>query len=94
MEELVKTADRGHRMSPLRWTCRSLRMPTAQLSREHCRFGHPRLSELLPDSRCSLRPDHAFENWRRRPLVSHEMVLEPIARGRAARLQIREKDGM
>jgi Rhodopirellula transposase DDE domain len=34
LEELVEPATRGHPMSPLRWTCKSVRTLAAELSRQ------------------------------------------------------------
>ncbi|HEX3525059.1 MAG TPA: ISAzo13 family transposase [Stellaceae bacterium] len=47
LEELVEPATRGHPMSPLRWTCKSVRTLAAELSRQGHRVSHQTVSEVL-----------------------------------------------
>ncbi len=47
LEELVEPATRGHPMSPLRWTCKSVRTLAAALSRQGHPASHQTVSEVL-----------------------------------------------
>ena len=47
LEELVEPATRGHPMSPLRWTCKSVRTLAAELSRQGHPVSHQTVSEVL-----------------------------------------------
>jgi transposase len=47
LEELVEPTTRGHPMSPLRWTCKSVRTLAAELSRQGHPVSHQTVSEVL-----------------------------------------------
>jgi transposase len=47
LEELVEPTTRGHPMSPLRWTCKSVRTPAAELSSQGHPVSHQTVSEVL-----------------------------------------------
>ena len=47
LEELVEPATRGHPMSPLRWTCKSVRTLAAELTRQGHAVSHQTVSEVL-----------------------------------------------
>jgi len=47
LEELIKPTTRGHPMSPLRWTCKSVRALAAELTRQGHRVSHQTVSEVL-----------------------------------------------
>ena len=55
LEELVEPATRGHPMSPLRWTCKSVRTLAAELTRQGHRVSHQTVSEVLQRSGYSLQ---------------------------------------
>ena len=55
LEELVEPATRGHPMSPLRWTCKSVRVLAAELSRRGHPISRQTVSELLQDAGYSLQ---------------------------------------
>ena len=55
LEELVEPATRGHPMSPLRWTCKSVRTLAAELTRQGHRVSHQTVSEVLQLSGYSLQ---------------------------------------
>jgi hypothetical protein len=55
LEELVEPATRGHPMSPLRWTCKSVRVLAAELTRQGHRVSHQTVSELLQQAGYSLQ---------------------------------------
>jgi hypothetical protein len=47
LEELVEPATRGHPMSPLRWTCKSVRTLAAELTRQGHAVSHQTVSQML-----------------------------------------------
>jgi transposase len=47
LEELVEPATRGHPMSPLRWTCKSVRTLAGELTRQGHAVSHQTVSEML-----------------------------------------------
>lgn len=55
LEELVEPATRGHPMSPLRWTCKSVRTLAAELNRQGHPVSHQTVSELLQSLGYSLQ---------------------------------------
>ncbi len=55
LEELVEPATRGHPMSPLRWTCKSVRALAAELTRQDHPVSHQTVSEVLQHSGYSLQ---------------------------------------
>ena len=55
LEELVEPATRGHPMSPLRWTCKSVRVLAAELTRQGHAVSHQTVSEVLQRSGYSLQ---------------------------------------
>jgi hypothetical protein len=55
LEELVDPATRGDPMSPLRWTCKSVRMLAAELTRQGHPVSHQTVSEILQQSGYSLQ---------------------------------------
>jgi len=55
LEELVDPATRGHPMSPLRWTCKSVRTLAAELTRQGHPVSHQTVSEVLQHSGYSLQ---------------------------------------
>ena len=71
LETLVEPMNRGDPRSPLRWTCKS----TTQLARELTRQAHP-ISPWTVEHRMFC---HITQNWRGRPLVSHEVIVNLIA---------------
>jgi len=55
LEALVEPATRGHPMSPLRWTCKSVRTLSAELTRQGHPVSHQTVSELLRQAGYSLQ---------------------------------------
>ena len=55
LEELVEPATRGHPMSPLRWTCKSVRVLAAELARQGHPVSHQTVSDVLQQSGYSLQ---------------------------------------
>ena len=55
LEELVESATRGDPMSPLRWTCKSVRVLAAELTRQGHPVSHQTVSEVLQDLGYSLQ---------------------------------------
>jgi hypothetical protein len=55
LEELVESATRGDPMSPLRWTCKSVRALAAELTRQGHPVSHQTVSEILQLSGYSLQ---------------------------------------
>jgi hypothetical protein len=55
LEALVEPATRGHPMSPLRWTCKSVRALSAELTRQGHRVSHQTVRELLQQAGYSLQ---------------------------------------
>ena len=55
LEELVEPATRGHPMSPLRWTCKSVRTLATELTRQGHGVSHQTVSEILQESGYSLQ---------------------------------------
>ena len=47
LEQLVEPMTRGHSMSPLRWTCKSVRTLAAELTRRGHAVSHQTVSEML-----------------------------------------------
>jgi hypothetical protein len=47
LEELVEPATRGHPMSPLRWTCKSVRVLAGELTRQGHAVSHQTVAEVL-----------------------------------------------
>jgi len=47
LEELVEPVTRGHPMSPLRWTCKSVRVLAAELTRQGHSVSHQTVSDVL-----------------------------------------------
>jgi Rhodopirellula transposase DDE domain len=55
LEELVEPATRGHPMSPLRWTCKSVRTLAGELTRQGHAVSHQTVSEVLQNLGYSLQ---------------------------------------
>ena len=55
LEQLVEPATRGHPMSPLRWTCKSVRTLAAELTRQGHPVSHQTVSEVLQRSGYNLQ---------------------------------------
>ena len=55
LEELVEPSTRGHPMSPLRWTCKSVRTLAAELMRQGHVVSHQTVSEVLQQLGYSLQ---------------------------------------
>lgn len=55
LEELVGPATRGDPMSPLRWTCKSVRTLAAELTRQGHAVSHQTVSDMLQQSGYSLQ---------------------------------------
>ena len=55
LEQLVEPATRGDPMSPLRWTCKSVRTLAAELTRQGHRVSYQTVSEVLQQSGYSLQ---------------------------------------
>jgi hypothetical protein len=55
LEDLVEPVTRGHPMSPLRWTCKSVRTLAAELTRQGHAVSHQTVSELLQNLGYSLQ---------------------------------------
>lgn len=55
LEELVESTTRGDPMSPLRWTCKSVRVLAAELTRQGHPVSHQRVSTLLQEAGYSLQ---------------------------------------
>ena len=55
LEELVEPATRGHPMSPLRWTCKSVRTLATELTRQGHAVSHQTVSEVMQNLGYSLQ---------------------------------------
>jgi transposase len=55
LEQLVEPATRGDPMSPLRWTCKSVRVLAAELARQGHPVSHQKVAELLQEAGYSLQ---------------------------------------
>ena len=55
LEDLVEPATRGHPMSPLRWTCKSVRTLAAELTLQGHAVSHQTVSEVLQNMGYSLQ---------------------------------------
>lgn len=55
LEQLVEPTTRGDPMSPLRWTCKSVRVLAQELARQGHRVSHQKVAELLQDAGYSLQ---------------------------------------
>ena len=55
LEDLVEPTTRGHPMSPLRWTCKSVRVLAAELTRQGHAVSHQTVSEVLQSLGYSLQ---------------------------------------
>lgn len=55
LEELVESTTRGDPMSPLRWTCKSVRVLAAELTRQGHPVSHQSVSTLLQEAGYSLQ---------------------------------------
>jgi transposase len=55
LERLVEPSTRGDPMSPLRWTCKSVRVLAAELARQGHPVSHQKVAELLQEAGYSLQ---------------------------------------
>jgi transposase len=55
LEQLLEPMTSGDPDSPLRWTCKSLRALSAELSRQGCKVSYPKVSDLLKQLGYSLK---------------------------------------
>jgi hypothetical protein len=78
LEELVEPATRGHPMSPLRWTCKSVRTLAAELTRQGHVVSHQTVSELLQASGYSLQANRKTREGAQHP--DRNAQFEHIAR--------------
>ncbi len=78
LEELVEPATRGHPMSPLRWTCKSVRTLAAELTRQGHRVSHQTVSEVLQDLGYSLQANRKTREGTQHP--DRNAQFEHIAR--------------
>jgi transposase len=86
LETLVEPATRGHPMSPLRWTCKSVRVLSAELTRQGHRVSHQTVSELLRQAGYSLQANRKTREGSEHP--DRNAQFEHIAR-RARKFQQR-----
>lgn len=78
LEELVEPATRGHPMSPLRWTCKSVRTLAAELTRQGHAVSHQTVSEVLQASGYSLQANRKTREGAEHP--DRNAQFEHIAR--------------
>jgi len=78
LEELVEPATRGHPMSPLRWTCKSVRTLAAELMRQGHAVSHQTVSEVLQDLGYSLQANRKTREGAEHP--DRNAQFEHIAR--------------
>jgi len=64
---LVEPSERGDPMSPLRWTCKSLRRLAAELSSRGHRISHTVVGELLQQQKFSLQANRKTREGDRHP---------------------------
>jgi transposase len=86
LEELVEPATRGDPMSPLRWTCKSVRTLAAELTRQGHAVSHQTVSEVLHKVGYSLQANRKTREGSEHP--DRNAQFEHIAR-RAAEFQQR-----
>lgn len=78
LEELVEPTTRGHPMSPLRWTCKSVRTLAAELTRQGHAVSHQTVSEVLRASGYSLQANRKTREGSEHP--DRNAQFEHIAR--------------
>ena len=78
LEELVEPATRGDPMSPLRWTCKSVRSLAAELTRQGHPASHQSVSELLQALGYSLQANRKTQEGAQHP--DRNAQFEHIAR--------------
>ncbi|MGK2897714.1 MAG: ISAzo13 family transposase [Burkholderiaceae bacterium] len=78
LEELVEPATRGDPMSPLRWTCKSVRVLAAELTRQGHAVSHQTVSEVLRQSGYSLQANRKTREGTEHP--DRNAQFEHIAR--------------
>ena len=78
LEELVEPATRGDPMSPLRWTCKSVRSLAAELTRQGHPASHQSVSELLQALGYSLQANRKTREGAQHP--DRNAQFEHIAR--------------
>lgn len=61
LEDLIEPSIRGDPESPLRWTCKSTRMLTKELTRQGCRISHEKVAQLLRSTGYSLQGNRKTE---------------------------------
>lgn len=67
LEKLVEPTTRGNPMSPLRWTCKSLRQLAAELTAQGLAVSAPKVGELLAGLDYSLQANRKTEEGRDHP---------------------------
>ena len=88
LEELVEPATRGHPMSPLRWTCKSVRTLATELTRQGHAVSHQTVSEVLQNLGYSLQANRKTREGSEHP--DRNAQFEHIAR-RAKEFQQRSQ---
>ena len=78
LEQLVEPATRGDPMSPLRWTCKSVRTLAAELTRQGHRVSYQTVSEVLQQSGYSLQANRKTREGAEHP--DRNAQFEHIAR--------------
>jgi hypothetical protein len=78
LEELVEPATRGHPMSPLRWTCKSVRALATELTQQGHAVSHQTVSEVLQDLGYSLQANRKTREGAKHP--DRNAQFEHIAR--------------
>jgi len=78
LEELVEPTTRGHPMSPLRWTCKSVRTLAAELTRQGHAVSHQTVSEVLQSLGYSLQANRKTREGAKHP--DRNAQFEHIAR--------------
>jgi hypothetical protein len=78
LEELVEPVTRGHPMSPLRWTCKSVRTLAAELTRQGHTVSHQTVGEALHDLGYSLQANRKTREGAEHP--DRNAQFEHIAR--------------
>jgi hypothetical protein len=67
LENLIEASTRGDPQSPLRWTCKSTRMLSAELSSQHHPISHTKIAQLLHDLDYSLQSNRKTKEGESHP---------------------------
>ena len=67
LQRLVESVSRGDPMSPLRWSCKSMRILAEELKRRKFSISHTKVGELLKKKGYSLQANHKTREGKQHP---------------------------